>query len=425
LVRPQEFTRFSTEAGYDDVIVYDCQPDDGGDDDSFSQTYLGRLFVDYSAQLWHDRDVCSWRAVGTMSGVLDEARMATHSYDSSSPFGLIVHFRTDGSVTRNGWDATFEPLLTTSLNGFYADYSYYRSPPSVTDAIRASYEYLRFNAATDSPVSFVDHHLPRDGRPTPYRGSMDAIWAIRFRGGGGQPNSVNFTRFDMAADHVIVIGVSASNGDLDYTPGGGVDRHLLDHLDEDYLEYDSDFHGSVLPTGCTRLDVLRGSAPPGGLYVQTHDPLMLVFMRTFGNGAGTGFAATYGLGDQFCDTFSRKIATTDAFTFSDGLAPGTRYRQGLQCRWLVSVPQGSADGIRLSFDLFALYPGDTLEVHAASSVAPDMRTEAANLLAILGNGTHGGASTVRERFPRAFYNPGRVTLRAAVASESCSHAEAR
>ena len=232
MVWPQEFTRFSTEAGYDDVIVYDCQPDDGGDDDSFSQTYLGRLFVDYSAQLWHDRDVCSWRAVGTMSGVLDEARMATHSYDSSSPFGLIVHFRTDGSVTRNGWDATFEPLLTTSLNGYYGDYSYYRSPPSVTDAIRASYEYyLNFNAATDSPGSFVDHHLPRDGRlTTSNRGSMVAIWAIRFRGGGGQPNSVNFTRFDMAADHVIVIGVSASNGDL---PG----------VYEDYLYSSSDVAG--------------------------------------------------------------------------------------------------------------------------------------------------------------------------------------
>jgi len=184
-------------------------------------------------------------------------------------------------------------------------------------------------------------------------------------------------------------------------------RRLLDHLEDDDLQdYDSDYHGAVLPPGCTRLDVLRGTAPSDGFYVQTHDPLMLVFMRTFAYSSGTGFAATYELGDQFCDTFSRVNATTGAFDFSDALN-FTRYRQGLQCRWLVSVPEGSADGIRLSFDLFQLYPSDSLEVHVASSDAPDMKSEPANLLAILRNGTHAGAPTVRERaFPRGIVPPG-------------------
>ena len=218
LVGPQEFTRFATEYGYDNVIVYDCQPNDDGvngtDSDMFNRTYLGRLFDEFGDELMHDPGVCSWRVIGTTTGELDEGQLAARWYDSSSPYGLIVHFRTDGSVNRNGWDATFQPLLTTSLSGSWA-YWGLTYPPSVSDAIRASGAYLSFNATVDSYKSFVDHRLPRDGRLTPYRTAMDAIWAIRFQAGGGQPNSIHFTRFDLAGAHLIVIGVSASNEDLD------------------------------------------------------------------------------------------------------------------------------------------------------------------------------------------------------------------
>ena len=85
---------------------------------------------------------------------------------------------------------------------------------------------------------------------------------------------------------------------------------------------------------------------------------------------------------EFCNPLTLVDASALPAEFS---SMGSRYSQGLQCEWRISVSEGL--GVDLSFALGAMHPGDTVEVYATNQAADSDSDSAEALVARLSAGS--------------------------------------
>eukprot|EP00976_Prorocentrum_cordatum_P106120 1194387-Prorocentrum_minimum.AAC.1 len=331
----QEFTRLETEPKFDKVVIYDCKPGF-----TVASGQIPQLLTSGTVQF--NPEICNWVAVADLSGSLtDYDNPLDYTFASSSPYGFVVHFRSDYSVTSTGWELTFDPMHTGKMY------------ESVDAAIADTDAYRRFsgnsNDDSDGSDTIHDHLLASHGNLTRYAPNTDRWWAILLDT-GSSPGRLNFTRFHTERFHDLVDVYS-------HSAATSVTSHIA---------------------------TFQGSARPGEYAVQVpHDTLLLLHFTSDASVEFTGFEAQYGLGSDFCNTRTNLLSSAAGNLSSIIRDHRNRYRRGLECSWLIDNRGSGGQGLRLTLQQAALYPGDVVSVYSGTSA------EEGTLMFELSNGTAG------------------------------------